>query len=345
MDIVSRLQPHTVQIYHLENGSVEERVMTARQLLSPSRFDLFAKLYYIRNREHNKEEALKVYKEHIKAFNPDLKEPGRDDKSGYEDFITAFDRLIECFTSEDFDSSVSLVPVTDDNVILDGAHRVAALAYYDKSVGVALCRNIVPKADFDYRYFKHRGTSWETMDLIANEMVGYLPDVRVACVWPRVTDKSFAVSQLRTGFKIIYEKSVLVSMQSFRELIARVYANQPWSNHPDSLNDKAMQCFGFNREVVFVFFVAERQADVPAVKETIRDRCGVGKHSVHITDSADETRAIAAFVLLEPEYEKWNKKTRTNRFLERMKERWFYCKTVRLINLKVAVARVLRIGK
>lgn len=345
MDIVSRLQPHTVQIYHLENGSVEERVMTARQLLSPSRFDLFAKLYYIRNREHNKEEALKVYKEHIRVFNPDLKEPGRDDKSGYEDFITVFDGLIEGFASNEFDSSHSLIPVTDDNVILDGAHRVAALAYYNKSVGVALCRNIVPKAEFDYRYFKCRGIQWKTMDLIANEMIGYLPDVHMACLWPRVADKSFAVSQLQNRFKIVYEKSVSVSMKSFRELIARVYMNQSWSHHPQSLNDKTMQCFGFNREVVFVFFVAESNKDVLAAKETIRDKYGVGKHSVHITDSADETRAIAACVLLEPEYEKWNKKTRTNRFLERMKERWFYCKTVSFINLKVAIAKTLRLGR
>ena len=77
--IIQRLQPHTVEIYHLEEGQIEEKLVEARSLLIPSRFDLFAKVYYIRMREENRMEAERVYKEHIKAFNPDLREPGRDE--------------------------------------------------------------------------------------------------------------------------------------------------------------------------------------------------------------------------------------------------------------------------
>ena len=73
--IIQRLQPHTVEIYHLEESQIEEKLVDARSLLISPRFDLFAKVYYIGMREENRVEAERVYKEHIKAFNPDLKEP------------------------------------------------------------------------------------------------------------------------------------------------------------------------------------------------------------------------------------------------------------------------------
>ena len=68
------------------------------QLLVGSRFDLFAKLYYIRHRQTDNVMAREVTTNTFKAFNPDLKEPGREDKNGYDDFIDAFDALIDDLT-------------------------------------------------------------------------------------------------------------------------------------------------------------------------------------------------------------------------------------------------------
>ena len=73
-------------------------------LISP-RFDLFAKVYYIRMREENRVEAERVYKEHIKAFNPDFKEPGRDDKSGYDDFVSSFDQFFGAIVCVSLDTA------------------------------------------------------------------------------------------------------------------------------------------------------------------------------------------------------------------------------------------------
>lgn len=341
----NRLQSHTVRIYRLEEHAVTEEVSSARQLLSPLRFDLFAKLYYIRNRRQNRQNALKVYKEHIKAFNPDLQEPGRCDKVGYEDFISSFDRLIDYFEANEFDPSLSLVPVTDDNVILDGAHRVAALAYYDKNVGIARCHGVVPKANFDYVYFKNRGLSWDVMDLTANEMVHYLPYVYVACVWPKVSDKSIAMLLIRKQFEIVYERSFKVTYASLSKLIAEVYKNQSWTRNPDSLTDKTLQCFGFDKEITFIFFVADNLQDVQFVKESIRSMYGFGKHSVHITDNMDESQAISECVLVAGERRKWQIQSMTGTLLTKLSERWFYFKRVQLINFKVSVARLLRIGR
>lgn len=340
--IIQRLQPHTVEIYHLTEGQIEEKLVDARSLLIPSRFDLFAKVYYIRMREENRVEAERVYKEHIKAFNPDLKEPGRDDKSGYDDFVASFNQLIDVFKNQEFDSSKSLVPVTEDGVILDGAHRIAALAYYDKKVGIAQCKGIKPKADFDYLYFKSRGLSWDTMDVITNEMVHWVPNMYVACLWPKMKDKTDAHALIGQQFGTVYEKTLHVNLTSFRALIRRVYEGQPWVNEPDSVNNKSMLCYGFNGLIQFLFFVADNLEEVLIVKEKIRDMYDVGKHSLHITDSVEETRAIAEYILDEQKREVWLPVSAVDEFSNKLKERWYYFKHVQLINVKVTIAKVLK---
>lgn len=341
MAIIERLQPHTVKIYNLVNEEVVEEVIEATQLLAPSRFDLFAKLYYVRNREHNREEAERVYKEHIKVFNPDWKEPGRDDKSCFEDFLDAFNVLIDCFLQQDFDSSRSLIPVTDGNIILDGAHRTAALAYYDRKVGIAKFTKVKPKVEFDYMYFKERGLSWNILDLIANEMVQWLPNIYVACLWPKMTDKHNAVTSIMRNFKIAYQKTVKVNLASFKQLIAKVYENQSWVNNSDSVNDKSLQCYGFNGKIEFIFFCGNSFDRILSVKSEIREMYGVGKHALHITDNVTETRDIATYVLLETEREKWNKHSAVYSFRAKLAERWFYFKKVQFINLKVTVAKII----
>ena len=161
--------------YSIEN-------VNARTLLTGKRFDLFAKLYYLTHYKENKEHALCVYIEHIKAFNPDGKEPGRDDKLSFDDFVSVFNNLIESFKDKDFDKSVSLVPVDSNGVILDGAHRVAILAYYNKEITIARFKDVTSKANFDYQYFKMRGLSWVTLDEIALEMMYWLSNVHVMCI-------------------------------------------------------------------------------------------------------------------------------------------------------------------
>ena len=343
MTIIERLQSHTVNIYQLREEDLVEKWVDARLLLHPTRFDLFAKLYYVRNRMDNKAEAVKVYKEHIKAFNPDLKEPGREDKTGYDDFLMAFEALIETFSRTDFDASQSLVPITEDGIILDGAHRVSALAYCNKKVNVAICKGVVPKANFDYRYFKDRGLSWDTMDIIAHEMLQWLPDIYVACLWPKMSDQSQAFAWIEETFGIVYERKVKVNYPSFRKLIKKVYENQPWVNEPNSVDDKSLHCYGFNGQLRFLFFVSRDLDKVLFIKEKIRLMYGVGKHALHITDNELETREIARILLETKLRKEWLDHSAVNSLSEKIQERWYYFKKVQVIDFKVKVAKLLSV--
>lgn len=180
--MISRIQKHTIDIYNLENRPYQIRIIPARNLLSEHRFDLFAKLYYIRNYKQNPNEATKIYAAHIKAFNPDWKEPGREDKQSLEDFLSTFNFLIDFFKYNEFDSYKSIIPVSQDNIILDGAHRIAALAFWNKNVVIAQFENIKPKCSFNYLYFKKRGLSDKISYEIAYEMFHWKNNVQITSI-------------------------------------------------------------------------------------------------------------------------------------------------------------------
>ena len=345
----SRLQKHTVDVYNLKEKEFQIEEVAARDLLTPQRFDLFAKLFYIRNRDKNKEQALRVYIEHIKAFNPDFCEPGREDKVSLEDFLSVFNNLIKHFKVHDFDSEKSLVPVSEDSIILDGAHRVAALAYWDKKVKIIRFKGVVSKGTFDYRYFKYRGLPSSISDLIATEIFNWKTGVHVACFWPRMG----SVSEKEKALKIIEEfahpyfiKKVSLSLSTLVKLIAKVYGHQDWvgdeSNGFLGARDKARRCYATNKTIWFVFFSADNLNKVLEIKEQIRELFVYEKDSIHITDNDIETKQLVQLVLSE---DGENIVVSSNSFLMSIKnysnDFLFYFKNILWLNFKVKVALLL----
>lgn len=342
------LQEHTIKIYNLAQKEYKREVVNARELLNVARFDLFAKLYYARNRESNYDEALTVYKQHILAFNPDLKEPGREDKNNIDDFVNTFDELLYQFKNKEFDDTVSLVPIDEEGIILDGAHRVAALAYYGKNVTVVRFKNVHSKGPFDYKYFKERGLSWHIADVIAREITFWRKDMLIACLWPGLGDirrKNECVEMLAQSYKVCYIKDIKLSFKDFRSLIAKVYVGQLWVNNNDAVCNKAILCYGNSNKTMRVVLL---QSNVPIEKtitnkERIRRCFHKGKHSIHITDNSDETRRLALLVLSKKGLNVWHSESGVFEIVENIKERWFYFKKVQLIKIKVALAKILKL--
>ena len=346
----SRLQKHTVDIYNLKEKEYQIEEIAACELLTPQRFDLFAKLFYIRNRENNKEQALRVYIEHIKAFNPDFCEPGRDDKISLDDFIIVFDNLIKHFKCHDFDSEKSLIPVSEDGIILDGAHRVAALAYWGKKVKIIRFKGVVSKGAFDYNYFKFRGLSSSISDLIATEIFNWITGVHVACFWPRmggVREKEKALKIIEAFAHPYFIKKVTLSLPTLVELIANVYGHQDWVGNETNgflgAKDKARRCYATNKTIWFVFFSADNLNKVLEIKEQIRELFVYEKDSIHITDNDAETKQLVQLVLSEGEE---NIIVSSKSYLMSLKDSLndflFYLKNILWLNFKVKVASLLQ---
>lgn len=309
----SLFQEHTVKLYDLEHRSYQIQTIKARALLSVYRFDLFAKLIYARKRKTDCQFARDIYIKHIKAFNPDGREPGRDDKISLEDFLRVYDNLLDYFEEADFDATKSIVPVSSDGVILDGAHRVAALAYYDKEVTIAKFEEVTPVCQFDYNYFLQRGLSREVCDLIAREIVQWVPNCFVACFWPRMgslDQKAAAQKVLNRRSLPFYHKSISVNLKSLTLFMAKVYRMQAWVGSEDNqfagAKDKALNCYSKGNRLDLFFFSSDLSLDdILNMKEQIRKLYPYGKHSVHITDNDEETKDIAYFALTKQGQEQW----------------------------------------
>lgn len=342
------LQKHTVEIYHLLDHHYDLIRVKARQLLKPQRFDLFAKLFYIENRQLNQDVALMVYEAHIKAFNPNGKEPGRQDKNGIADFVMDFNYMIDHFKDYDFDETRSIVPVDRNGVILDGAHRVSALAFYDKEITIAYFKDVETKCDFDYMYFINRGLSWDLCDMIAFEMSKWCTNMLVACLWPKLgssTFKTHALNQISKSHRITYCKKLNVNQESLTHFVKMIYQSQPWTNNPLAVQDKAIRIYGNGNHCIwFVFFVADSLIEkIQEEKEQLRALYGLAKDSVHMTDNTQETQQIAFLTLTKDGLSQWNNESSRFRAIGIMAEKWHYFKKVTWVSLKVRVYKVFTI--
>lgn len=298
------LQKHTVELYDLKKKCYTQKNVKARSLLTADRFDLFAKLLYIKLRQSDKNTAINIYGKHIKAFNPDLKEPGRMDKNGLDDFVNAFDFLIEDFKNNEFNDAISVIPVSENGTILDGSHRVSALAFYDKELTILQFEKVIPVCSFDYLYFKKRGLPESISDRIAYEALAYLDNIFIACIWPKIgalNEREFTHNYLEKHFEILYKKQLTMTLNSLGKFIAEIYKEQDWvgdeHNGFKGANDKASHCYAMNGKVQFVFFKANSLEEVLQTKEEIRNHYNLGKHVIHITDNHQETIDIADLIL------------------------------------------------
>lgn len=347
MQELSLIQKHTRDIYDLVNKIYNIETVNARTLLTGKRFDLFAKIYYIAHYKENTDHALRVYVEHIKAFNPDGKEPGRDDKLSIEDFVNDFNDLISNLRDNDFDKSISIIPVDSNGVILDGAHRVAVLAYYNKEITIAKFKNVTAKANFDYQYFKKRGLSWLTMDEVALEMLNWLPNVHVMCIWPNMNEnqKGLIRSTLENEQTVVYRKQLKVSFKALSKFVKQIYKDQEWTKSTEAVNDKALRCYGKGHILELIFFVFQNDLDhLITYKERLRSNFNKSKDSLHITDNAKETKNIGELTLNKTNLAQWNKVELNpiKKIEDSFNEKIYYFKNITFINLKIKIAKLLR---
>ena len=341
--ILDKLQQHTIDIYNLANKSYEVKSVNARTLLTSARFDLFAKIYYIANKENNNTSAKEIYAEHIQAFNPDLKEPGRNDKNGIEDFINAFDNIIYQFSATEFDPDKSLIPVDSNGVILDGAHRVAALAFFNKNATIVQFKDTTAKRAFNYEYFKQRGLGWHCLDTIAHEMVKWLPNIHVACIWPKVGTKEnvqIITSLINQDNTIGYINQLRLNLSSLEKFVKEIYQQQDWTQNPIAVKDKTINCYKANKPISFIWF--EHNGDLEqliALKELIRQHFNIGKHSIHITDNNSEAQFISEVLFgnnhVIPNSTKQSLSSQIAEFTYQLKH-------VHWLNLKIKIASLIR---
>ena len=292
------------------NSRCSEELVDARKLLGPQRFDLYANLLYINHRIKGLKDnsyAYNVYKERtrtITAFK--MSEVGNSKKNTFEDFVNVFNSLIDDTKNDKFDVDSTLIPVDKDYVLMDGAHRVASAAFFDKKVKVLRFLDIQGR-HISSDHLRNGIIPESTLDAMALEACNWHDNLFMIFLWPKahlqkeIVNKAYRL--INDKSKIVYKKEHKMSYDAIRHLMIQLYGHMDWVG--DVYNEfhgtyvKADEVWDANGMCSFILIQAPSCEYVLKMKSEIRDMFGIGLASTHSTDNIKET-IMAANAIYNP---------------------------------------------
>lgn len=286
----------------------EEITISARQLLTPYRFDIAAKVLYAKQREKNigGRFAALLYAEHLKVWNGlhEL-EPV---KHGLEAYLDSFHGILDSIKARGFDPRESVVPLGRSLSPINGGHRVAACLLHGKDVRCKVTDEGLETHNYNYLYFRNRevhvrgGLAPAWQNAIALEYCRLKPEARAVLVFPSAAGRHREVFDILLSHgHVAYEKEFFLGPSGRLNLIRCVYSGEAWlgtaTDGYSGAQAKAAGCFASAGPLrLFIFETHDPEGAVRA-KAGIRALFGLGNHSIHISDYHDETLRIAEALL------------------------------------------------
>jgi len=274
-------------------------------LLNANRFDIAAKTLYgdNRNKGVNTPFHKQLYLEHLRVWN-NFKET-KPPKNGPDSFINSFDKTLESIKQNGFDDNYK-IPVINSSPI-NGAHRVASCIILDKEVKTYESDIREGQYKCDYEYFKNKtdfvktGLEEKYLDEMALEFCRRKNNLYTVTLFPShdISHESLR-TKVKQGYNIVYHKEVQLNKTGQQGYIHNLYHKEPWigtkkQNYPGVV-EKTKYCFSKGNSVSVILIKEEKIEKLVSLKNELRRMCGVGKHSVHINDTQEETWRIASSV-------------------------------------------------
>ena len=287
----------------------------SNEFASLNRIDIGIKLFFLQcyedGDEHRFFTAKAMYLEHIRCFNfGEYFEHGDRSKVSGEDFLQNFISLYHDMKSNGFNTDKSIIPVSRDQIPINGSHRIAIailLGYKIPTVQLDLNGTI-----YGVNYFRSRQLSDVIITTALNNIIAHNGTLRVGILWPAGADKE---SHIRTSIKNSFESwEIDLDMNAILNLLTVIYKREDWMrNSMDEskidIYNKCLECLGDRKQSkAFVIFYSEfNQESTLEFKEKIRDIISRGKSSIHMADNAEESIEICDLLVGE-ESRFWLKK-------------------------------------
>ena len=273
----------------------------AIQLLTPYRFDVMAKYIYAESRVKgiHSEWAEKIYKDHIQIWNGFYeKEPL---KTCFEDFKNAFDKLIDEMGEQGFNPDYGLLPIAPNGSPLNGAHRLAASLVHKLDVQCYMTDD--PQAgqlDCSYYFFATRrnivptGLTIPHADAMALQYAKLKSNCRLLCLFSHTMAKESEIDEIIMDYGLpVYEKRFKLGEHGRVNLMRELYKGEEWicdrSSYFYGARVKSGRCFAKGADIRVMLFDPNSGVDLVEMKDRIRQLFGVGKDSIHINDTHEET--------------------------------------------------------
>ncbi len=268
-------------------------------LCKSNRFDLIFKFLYVKNKSTNCEFFYKnLYLISIKHFNNFYEKAPF--KNSSQDFISAFDDLIDSIDKNKFDTSISNITITKKQDLYDGAHRLSILAFKNLNTEIGIVD--LEKNDYDYKFFLSRSLPDWCADLAALEFVKLSKYAYIATIHSRVADNKIdkIESIFKKNNKIYYKKEINLDFNSYVNLKKISYCGNEWvgnyENSFEGAQQHAKKSFGNFSLRVYVI-ISENISTLNEAKKKIRDYCGYKNYSIHITDNRNDSILLAETLL------------------------------------------------
>ena len=275
---------------------VSVQMVDPRTLITPKRFDLLAKIIFLKFLPSNSDDNIgeKLYLKHLELLNGfvEIDRGDTSKKIGKDNFIISFKELLASI-KKDFNKSYA-IPISNNN-ILDGAHRLAVAIFLKRDIFTFK----VNRKEFNYNYlfFKEKKFPEIYLDMMANEYLSYKRKARLIFLWPTANkSKNSKFYEIINKYgEVVYEKKININTENAWVLIKEIYKNETWlGNYKNQFlgsKNKALWCFQNKNPLRVILY--ESNNDLVKVKQRIRNLYNEGKHSVHITDNYNETHELS----------------------------------------------------
>lgn len=286
---------------NLEKKEYEIFFIESIVLLTWNRLDLAFKLFYLDNKNNNKELAELVYKYDIKAqtLGSYIEYGNEEKKNSFEIYLNSFNKTFENIKNNGFNQTKTLIPLSTKETIINGAHRVASAIFLNEKVTCIETEQDCMVAG--YNYFYERGVSLDILDLVVKKFIDYSPNTYIAFLWPS-GNKNKEESETKFS-NIIYKREIKLTPTGGYNLLIELYRHMDWvgsdANGFSGAKQKLIECFpNFNSFTVIVF-QSKSLSDVRGVKEQVRNIHNIGFSSIHITDTKEEAKRISKLIFNE----------------------------------------------
>jgi hypothetical protein len=270
-------------------------------LVTHFRFDLVLKYLYAKSMTKNYKTNFfkEMYKKHLELWNG-FREYDNPNKCTFEAFDEEFKKIIESMKVDGFNPEISKVPVVEEKYIVNGAHRVAAALALDKEVYVREA-NMPNDGQKDCSWDSHFSAiklPEKYANQVAIEYAKLLKDTYVLTLFPSAKgDYQNAISNIKKYGNVIYYRKIDLKDYGPLNLMRELYVGEAWAGGPhDNYHGFRMKeglCYTTDYPTYVFLIQLPRFEDARGLKNDIRNRHGVGNHSVHINDTHEQTQRLA----------------------------------------------------
>ena len=277
-------------------------VENPRDLLTFLRFDITAKTLYARHREKGVENiwAKNVYEHHLNVWGGFTEKSPK--KNGIQDFYNSYHKVLDSIKTSGFNEDKSRIPVSENFLLLNGAHRVSAAIIHNKPVVCEISSLDSGQLECPSWYFQNKkdivptGLTEDVSDSMALEYTRLKSNTYLATAYQHTFPHGNIVATTfkKYGINIVYSKNITLTPKGQLNYLLALYGDEEWMQgsrdcgFPGATSQHRYN-FSHGPHIKAILLESDSVDKVLKAKKEIRTLVGAGKGSIHTTDTRKET--------------------------------------------------------